>query len=101
MDTLSFSASVIGLISITSRTFSWFVAVKYGSLSLNYGPTVALFISTVFPNTATYHERVQRTILDGNDENALAFRQAVTDECNMTAVAVGQFSAYETAVLSF
>ncbi|KAL9117973.1 MAG: hypothetical protein Q9187_005485 [Circinaria calcarea] len=52
-----------------------------------YGQTTALLVSTIFRNTADEYERVERVVLRGGDKEALAFRQSVTDECNMTAVA--------------
>ena len=90
MDPLSLAASVISLSTIIV-TLTWQLAgLKYGSLSRNYGTSVALIISICFPNIATQYERVERIILNGREEHVLALRQAVTDECNMTAIAVGQ-----------
>ena len=62
----------------------------YDSLRRYYGPFVALLVTILLPDTAKQYERVKRVVLQGNPEDALAFRQAVTDECNMTAVAVGR-----------
>ena len=64
--------------------------IQYYSLSRCYGPFVALLVSTFLSDTAKQYERVERVVLQGKPEDALAFRQAVTDECNMTAVAVGR-----------
>ncbi|KAL8660723.1 MAG: hypothetical protein Q9202_006273 [Teloschistes flavicans] len=60
---------------------------QYSVLRQSYGHLVAIGISLVRPNIATQYERVETLILRGEDEPALAFRQAVTDECNMNAVA--------------
>lgn len=78
-------ASWIGVsASVLQRIFS----SRFALLQRSYGYFVALLISTLSPSTATQYERIENLILGGEDENALAFRQAVTDECNMTAVAV-------------
>lgn len=61
---------------------------QYSVLRQSYGHLVAIGISLVRPNIATQYERVETLILRGEDEPALAFRQAVMDECNMNAVAV-------------
>ena len=42
----------------------------------------------VWPNVSERYEQINDHILHGPDDRAVAFRQAVTDECNMTAVAV-------------
>ena len=47
-----------------------------------------LLVSKLFRYTADEFERVERVVLRGGDEEALAFRRSVTDECKLTAVAV-------------
>ena len=54
----------------------------------NYGAVVGVPVSLLFGNTATQYLRIQRSVLNGKDEDAVQFRQAVTNECNMTAIAV-------------
>ena len=54
----------------------------------NYGLAVGLPVYFFLGNTATQYLRVQRTVLNGEDQDAVEFRQAVTYECNMTAIAV-------------
>lgn len=61
---------------------------QYSSLKRSYGRTTALLVTALLRDTATQYERVESVILPGEDDDVLAFRQAVTDECNMTAVAV-------------
>ena len=58
------------------------------SLVNTYGLFVGLYVSFLWPGTASEYERIRRVILNGGDEEAFAFRQSVTDGCNMTAVAV-------------
>ena len=58
------------------------------TISQSYGPTAGFFISICFRSTASEYERLQRVVLPGSDEETLRFRDAVTNECNMTAVAV-------------
>ena len=90
MDPLSITASVIAVLQATGDVLKYLYDIRYDSLSRCYGPFVALLVSTFLPDTAKQYERVKRVILQGKPEDALAFRQAVTDECNMTAVAVGR-----------
>ena len=58
------------------------------ALVRNYGNAVGVPVALLLGNTATQYLRIQRSVLNGKDENAVEFRQAVTDECNMTAIAV-------------
>lgn len=58
------------------------------ALVSNYGHAVGVPVSLLLGNTATQYLRIQRSVLNGEDENAVDFRQAVTNECNMTAIAV-------------
>ena len=53
-----------------------------------YGLPIGLPVSILLRDTATQYERVERDILHGSNEEALSFRQSITDECNMTAIAV-------------
>ncbi|KAK0514583.1 hypothetical protein JMJ35_003200 [Cladonia borealis] len=57
------------------------------ALVSNYGHAVGVPVSLLLGNTATQYLRIQRGVLNGDDENAVDFRQAVTNECNMTAIA--------------
>ena len=85
---------VIGLVAAVGTILTTLLTVlglHYVSLRRYYGPFIALLVSTFLPDTAKQYERVERVILQGKPEDALAFRQAVTDECNMTAVAVGRY----------
>jgi len=66
-------------------------ATKRGESSLlgqNYGSQVATFVTLLLPKTATQYEQIDAEVLHGGDEETLAFRQAITDESNMTAIAV-------------
>ena len=85
MDPLTVFGATIALVSVLLVVFGQ----HYDSLRRYYGPFVALLVSIFLPDTAKQYERVERVVLQGKPEDALAFRQAVTDECNMTAVAVG------------
>ena len=59
-------------------------------LQSRYGWSVAFAVTFFSRDTAIRYERVERDILNGSAEGALAFKQAITDECNMTAVAVSR-----------
>ena len=77
------TSAFIGLLVVVLGSY-------YNSLRRYYGPFVASLVAIFLPDTAKQYERVERVVLHGKPEDALAFRQAVTDECNMTAVAVGR-----------
>lgn len=62
--------------------------VESSLLGQNYKPLVATFVTVVWPETATQYEQIDAKVLHGGDEETLAFRQAITDESNMTAIAV-------------
>lgn len=72
-------------ISNTARTQR---SAEKEALVRNYGHAVGVPVALLLGNTATQYLRIQRSVLNGKDENAVEFRQAVTDECNMTAIAV-------------
>ena len=74
--------------SSTAEALSINLPRQYLLLSKNYGFVIAFFVSACLPDTASQYERIQNEILRGSKENAMTFRQTVTDECNMTAVAV-------------
>lgn len=90
MDPLSVTSATLALISVLISTLQYVLDLQYASLKRYYGPIVASLVSTFLPDTAKQYERIERVVLQGKAEDALAFRQAVTDECNMTAVAVGR-----------
>ena len=86
-------AGVITLIEVSIEAFRFLADIipnQYSSLKRSYGRTTALLVTAFLRDTATQYERVQSVILPGEHDDVLAFRQAVTDECNMTAVAVGR-----------
>ena len=74
---------------ITYAAFSYILSKQYSTLRRNHSFGIALFINAFLPSSATQFERVEKVILNGDDDDALAFKQAVTDECSMNAVAVG------------
>ncbi|KAL9614015.1 MAG: hypothetical protein Q9167_001495 [Letrouitia subvulpina] len=56
------------------------------SLVDSYGPFIALVVSIRYPNMARDYSIIEQFVLQGNESDALFFRQSVTDQCNMTAV---------------
>ena len=87
-------AQVVGALVQTSKLIAEALSInlprQYLLLSKNYGFVIAFFVSACLPDIASQYERIQNEILRGPKENAMTFRQTVTDECNMTAVAVRQ-----------
>lgn len=95
MNPLSIAASAVTFLSVSNSTrkiyYDLWRETKEAESSLlgkNYGWQVATLITTCFPETATQYEQIDAKVLHGGDEETLAFRQAITDESNMTAVAV-------------
>lgn len=56
----------------------------------NFGFGIALAISILLPNVAMQYEKVTALVLNGDDQPVLEFRQAVTNECNLNAIAVSR-----------
>ena len=90
---------ILGAIAAIATTIEAFEALgysldrlpnQYDSLTRSYGRAVAFFLLFFLRDTATRYEGVESLVLQGENDNVLAFKQAVTDECNMTAVAVCQ-----------
>ena len=76
-------------------------ATKYQLLEENHGTWVALLVIYVLPDTATQYERLGKFILEPGhegDHSAIVLRQAVTDECNMTAIAVSHVAYHSKSV---
>lgn len=57
-------------------------------LARNYGAFSASLVTWLSPQTAQHYESIHHHILRGSKEEAVGFREAITNECNMTAVAV-------------
>ena len=85
--------SVVLLLSPLLSLFAQLKGEEFRTLSRTYGPHVALIITTVSPNTASEYDRLERVVLRGREEEALLFRDAVANECNMTAIAVSSLCA--------
>lgn len=100
MDPLRIAANIIAALQaiakitdVTSRVLGRGAFRRYRLLYRNYGFIIAILLSITFPGTASRYERIENDILNGPAENAGTFRQAITDECNMTAVAVRPYSS--------
>lgn len=87
-DPLSFAASIAGLAFAVAQYSSLVVSSQQRVLVKRFGLPLGLFISLFLRDTANRYERIEEEILSGSDEVALAFKQSIIDECNMTAVAV-------------
>ena len=89
---LGLITAVAGIIQLSFealRIFRDVIPNQYYSLQRSYGHSIAVLVIVLLRDTATQYERVESVVLPGQNEDVLAFRQAVTDECSMTAVAVG------------
>lgn len=86
---------VIGGIAEIYTAFFQLKGQEFKTLSRTYGTRVALFIIFAYPNTASEYDRLERVVLRGREEEALLFRDAVANECNMTAIAVSSPCAGE------
>ncbi|KAI9705105.1 MAG: hypothetical protein M1836_006888 [Candelina mexicana] len=61
--------------------------VESSLLGRNYGSLVAFIVTVCWPETATQYEQIDAKVLHGGEEETLAFRQAIINESNMTAIA--------------
>ena len=50
--------------------------------------SVAFLITLIAPGVSAQYERVHALLLRDSDDEVLAFRQAISDECNMSAISV-------------
>ncbi|KAL8940054.1 MAG: hypothetical protein Q9211_002457 [Gyalolechia sp. 1 TL-2023] len=77
-------SAVLELVALAVRVLK----TRYASLARSYGNFAALLILYIIPlDIAAQHERVEQVILEREDDLIVTFKQAVTDECNMTAIA--------------
>lgn len=92
MDPLSATASVIAMIQLTNKLLAYGIHLRReqqkGLIERTYGWFRAVLILRFLPETASRYETISRHVIQGTREAAMSFRQATTDECNMTAVAV-------------
>lgn len=94
-DPLSIASGVASLIAVAGfatqpyvRAYRRLKNQQSSILGRNYGPILGVVITLVAPGLATQYERINASVIRGGDDEAAVFRQSVTDECNMTAVAV-------------
>ena len=83
-----FPVSAVGVGLLVVPLLVGFKGKEFRTLSQTYGSHVALIVIIIFPNTASEYARLQRVVLRGRRDEALLFRDAVANECNMTAIAV-------------
>ena len=95
MDPLSAVGTLVALVSISRLVRHDYLKAraerKEGEIWLltkNYGRKTAYLINLLSPQTARQYEIIDRMVLNGGDEEIHVFRQTITDESNMTAVAV-------------
>ena len=88
-DPIGTISALAGIVTLATQVSLRLRSYERATLSQSYGGTASFFISTFFRSTASEYERLQRVIIRGSDDEALRFRDSVTNECNMTAVAVG------------
>ncbi|KAL8703546.1 MAG: hypothetical protein Q9201_003276 [Fulgogasparrea decipioides] len=74
--------SIVLLVDSSFKTTRYILSKRYGLLER---ATLALLLPSIF--IPEKYKQVEKFILNGRDEDTLVFRQAITDECNMTAVA--------------
>ena len=92
MDPFSVTGSLIALFdasfSIYRATRQLASHQQHELLARKYGAFSASVVAWLSPETAGQYESIHYYILRGSKEEAMSFRQAITNECNMTAVAV-------------
>lgn len=80
------TSSVLTVVTIITYSLD-VVLSEVGHIARTYGWRIAIFVAILSPGSLSESKRI-RGLLSQDDEALLAFRQSVTDECNMTAVAV-------------
>ena len=88
MDPLSIVASTWQAQDIYLRARAERTRRETSLLTKNYGRKTAFVISLLSPQTIRQYEIIDTMVLNGGDEGIRVFRQTITDESNMTAVAV-------------
>ena len=92
---MDFIGVAVSLLTLVDVSFNVYRATRqlashqqHELLARNYGAFYASVVAWLSPETARQYELVHYYILRGSKEEAMSFRQAITNECNMTAVAV-------------
>ena len=87
MDPLSVASIVSTALSTTLDVFNY-LASELTPVRATYGTTIGLVLNFGLNDVAKEYGRIRHLILDRGDEGAIAFKEAVSNECNLTAVAV-------------
>ncbi|KAL8670013.1 MAG: hypothetical protein Q9168_005429 [Polycauliona sp. 1 TL-2023] len=74
----------VGLVAQLSRQV---ISSQQPLLVQRLGRPLGTFVSVCLRDTANRYVRIENEVLNGNEKEVLAFKQSVTDECNMTAIA--------------
>lgn len=95
MDPISTVSIVANIIAIFDKSSNLYRGTRQLAsrqqlqlLARNHGPLVAYIVAWLSPRTAQQYESIHLHILRGSNQEAMNFRQAITNECNMTAIAV-------------
>lgn len=81
MDTAS---SLLSVLELTSMIVRYNIAV-----ARSHGWVITFLTFVISPGLSSEFQRISKDLLkEGNDDALIAFRQSITDECNMMAVAV-------------
>ncbi|MCJ1386329.1 hypothetical protein MMC17_009455 [Xylographa soralifera] len=85
---------ISGLIAIIDRSYTIYRYTnqlasrqQHELLTRTYGAFYASVVASLSHETASRYESIHHYILWGSKEEVMSFRQAITNECNMTAVA--------------
>lgn len=80
--------AVLQLVDSILQYIRKIISLQQQVLIRRFGVPLGIFISVVLRDTANRYEKIEKEVLNGTDTEALAFKQSVTNECNMTAIAV-------------
>ena len=83
-DAIGVTSGILGILDVSLRLLS----LEFSTPERTYGFHVAFFISVNYKGSASEYARIEKVVLQGDDDEALLFRASVATECNMTAVAV-------------
>ena len=94
MEVIALISAIIDTVRLINFGYKLYAAARTQQnaqkdlLVRNYGWRLGVAVSLLLGDTAMHYYRIDTCILNGNDKDAIAFRKAITDECNMTAIAV-------------
>lgn len=77
------------------------VRYHYSDLKKRFGGFQALLLIAIFPDARQIVHRIERHVLDTEEEEALVLRKSTSEDCTMLAVAVRFMRIFPPALSAF